>query len=240
MSKPLRLYVQQRESLAPHGLRPCRQCHEVKVIELFPKEPKGNRGRGSRCNQCVALRARQRAHSAETCSYTGRLESGAKRWRRKGKRVYPVSAARLIQHLKGKLNHDPLRCFYTGAVLQTTDPSDPSTFLNLDHVIPATVPRACHSINNLVPCSAEFNQHKGNQRAVIAVLTAPEHLRSCLSYSPADKTMFPLEDGISTRAIATEWVATESDNPPPQMGYCEFLRTFCTTKDTPDNDKSNM
>ncbi|AKK11740.1 HNH endonuclease domain-containing protein [Corynebacterium uterequi] len=150
-------------------MRECKECKTVKELECFSLL---NKEKGYRRHVCRDCRNKARREK----KIQNRLYDGARRAREKGKRVYPFTAEEWEKNLAVKYGVSPLECFYTGRPLQLDDPSAPG-FLHLDHVKPLSASRSTHSINNVVPTSAEFNGWKSGKRAVVAVITAPEGLR---------------------------------------------------------------
>lgn len=168
-------YLKEREALALIGQRRCVRCGVVYGFkDGFSVDASCVNGRVSVCKRCRAKQARERHHRAD--SLQGALDNGYKRatrHRRKRRRIKPET---LIKHWEAH-GVDPMTCFYTGVEL-TRELHQPNT-RNIDHVEPLAKPGSRgHVVNNLVPCSEAFNNYKQQQRAVEAILRAPEDLRA--------------------------------------------------------------
>lgn len=100
---------------------------------------------------------------------------------------------------------------------------------NLDHVEPLSQKgSAGHVSTNIVPCSAAYNAYKHDHRAVKRYLNAPEHLTPITSYAGLGNGMAGVDDfGTPLVPARAVFINTEDDAvTPPQMGYCQWLKTF--------------
>ncbi|APB15535.1 hypothetical protein A4R63_08180 [Corynebacterium pseudotuberculosis] len=182
ISQVKKSFSELREFYALEGKCLCKTCFDVIDFDVFPNDKNGNRGKAGECQSCQ--NERQRNRSRKHFGMQGRLDSGKKRFRRNHKRVYSFTPEELEKYMTKKRRADIKRCYYTGIPLQTGNPADASTFLELDHVKPMSAKRSTHSVSNVVPATKAFNQYKRDKRAVEAVLTAPdeEGLRATQCY----------------------------------------------------------
>lgn len=215
-----------RAELAEIGLRQCTRCGEVKPLESgFDNDRTGANGKAGRCKECRNASARERHNRND--GLQGALDNGFKRAAKAGRRRKRFSVEHLLKTWE-RNGIDPWKCYYTGVEL-TREPGLPNT-RQLDHIEAlATKGSAGHVARNVVPCAASYNGYKHDHRAVTRYLNAPEHLAPIASYAGLGDGMAGV-DGFGTPLVPAraEFTDTEDDavTPPPQMGYCQWLRTF--------------
>lgn len=79
-----------------------------------------------------------------------------------------------------------------------------------------------------MPAAASYNTYKYDHRAVTRYLNAPEHLTPIASYAGLGDGMAGV-DGAGTPLVPAQAVYTDTEDDavtPPQMGYCQWLKTF--------------
>lgn len=208
----------------------------MQPLENFYKDYTGNLGRKSVCSECCRAkdRAKRKGPRNLTTAYGTRIKGARSRWKEQGKRVEQFSAADLIEYNRKHRKIEPDRCFITGRQLQWEDSNDRSTYLNLDHVRGINAPRSRHSKTNIVPMAAVVNQvYKREGSLLDAWKRTPAELQAMCYVGLADGMVDVDKHGNPTVPPLVEWSDSNHEGEPPQMGFCEYLRTFCVEEEAP-------
>lgn len=174
-------------------LKTCTKCGASKPVEEYRRRGKGYRADCKRCQDQV---------DKGKYGLNRRIRAGYAEAKRLGRRCERFTDEDLMNYWLAN-GIDPSRCFYTGIELNTEEPYKPES-LELEHVIPLSDERSSHTLENIVPSCHGFNRYKATQRAVEAVLNAPDNLKPVLRWTgPTDCWGNPLAP------VVTEWVTED-------------------------------
>lgn len=112
-------------------------------------------------------------------------------------------------------NHgiDPWKCFHTGEDL-VREPGYPNS-RTIDHVQPLSDPESAgHVIENVVPCSRDYNNHKHTTNAALAALNRDTEKFPGLTYAGATD-----EHGNPLAPALVEW--SDGDSPAIEFTVAE-------------------
>lgn len=213
-------------------MRTCTRCGEVKNLENdYYNDKNGHSGKAGICKNCNRIRLKERRHSHN--GITGRIENATKRWSKARKRVHRFSYEQWASHMERKRNASVNHCYYCATELQSTD-KKAENFFNLEHIKGITVPRATHSVGNVVPSCRKCNSGKSS-KPVTDFLVSEDRPDPELCYvGLADNFIGVDNNGNPLTPIHTEWEEnTSTATEAPQIGFCQYLKTFHRNDDTP-------
>lgn len=179
MGQVNREFREERARLALDDMRRCNRCYEIKTLSTdFGNDRKGAGGKSGHCRDCH--RAQVRAWHHKHDGLQGALDNGFARAKAAGRRTRRIKPEKLLKRWEER-GIDPWTCFYTGVPL-TREPGQ-SNSREIDHIEPLSLKGSMgHTMNNIVPCSQEWNRYKHNRRAVDVYLKAPKELRPIQNY----------------------------------------------------------
>ncbi|WP_144311793.1 hypothetical protein [Corynebacterium imitans] len=198
------LIREKNQELRELGRKICNTCGVEQDLNTdFQPDKRLLDGRAGRCRTCANKQLQTSRAAADGLAYA--LERGHRRAREAGLPAIKFTRAELLVYWDD-LGINPWECFHTGVQLRR-EPGYPNS-RTFDHVQPLSVPgTAGHVIENVVPCSRDYNRHKSATSAVLAVLNRdPEQYPGVEYPGPVDEHGNPLAPAL------VEW--SDSDREP--------------------------
>ena len=177
------------KQLAPLGKKVCNTCSVEQDLEQgFYKQDKG-RSYFARCKACSQAALNKRRRSRDGLEQA--LENGYYRAKGLDLPAHKITREELLVYWDDH-GISPWKCFHTGVDL-VREPYQPNS-RTIDHVQPmADTESAGHVLENVVPCSRDYNRYKSATNAVLAVLNRdPEQFPGVEYPGPVDEHGNPL------------------------------------------------
>lgn len=188
------LIREKNQELRELGRKICNTCGVEQDLHTdYQPDKRLSDGRAGRCRTCA--NNQRQAERAAADGLEQALENGYYRATYENLPATKFTKAELLAHWDD-MGINPGQCYYTSVQLRR-EPGYPKS-RTIDHVQPLSDPgSAGHVIENVVPCSRDFNSHKRTTRAVLAVLRRDTEKFPGLAYTgPTDEHGNPLAPAL--------------------------------------------
>ena len=157
------LIREKNQELRELGRKICNTCGVEQDLHAdYQPDKRLPDGRAGRCRTCANSRRQPDRAAADGLAQA--LENGYYRAIEESLPAHKITRAELLEHWDD-LGINPWECFHTGVPLKR-EPDYPNS-RTIDHVQPLSAPESAgHVIENIVPCSRDYNIYKRDGRAV--------------------------------------------------------------------------